>query len=407
MHAHYFQHVPFEGLGSIEPWLREAGYTISRTAFFEAPELPEPDNLDLLIVMGGPMGVNDEDEYPWLAAEKAFIRQAIEAGKPVLGICLGAQLIAAALGARVYQNPCREIGWMPVRGIPGTASPVFKFPSPMQVFQWHGDTFELPEGAVRLARSDACENQAFQFGTSVLALQFHLEMTPGGVADLVRECGDSLEPGPHVQTAGDMLGPSADPYGDMHRQMARVLSFLHGQRVHIREAAPEDARAMLDYMEEVSGETDFLLRGPGEAGFTEDEERKFIADALENPRSLLLVAEIDGRIVASLGFFAQKWSRIAHSGEFGMAVRRECWGLGIGSRLVDRLLDWARQGGEISKINLQVRVDNERAVALYLRKGFRMEGRIANAMRIDDQFFDFYHMGIVLSWDRSGSGSLP
>ena len=165
----------------------------------------------------------------------------------------------------------------------------------------------------------------------------------------------------------------------------------------IREVVPDDAPAILEYLEDISGETDFLLRGPGEMGFTEDQERQFIADALDNPGCLFLVAELEGRIVASLGFFAGKAPRTVHSGEFGMAVRRECWALGIGSRLVDRLLDWAREGGFITKINLQVRVDNERAIALYRKKGFQTEGRITRAMRIGEEFFDFYHMGIVLT----------
>jgi len=108
MRAHYLQHVPFEGLGSIEPWLRGAGYEITNTQFFRSAELPDFDQIDLLVVMGGPMSVNDEDEFPWLRKEKKFIRDVIEFGKPVLGICLGAQLIAGSMGAIVYKNPVKE-----------------------------------------------------------------------------------------------------------------------------------------------------------------------------------------------------------------------------------------------------------------------------------------------------------
>ena len=113
MKAHYLQHVPFEGLGSIETWLQSIRAAVSVTKFFEDPTLPDPDNLDLLVVMGGPMSVNDEQKFPWLAAEKEFIRKAIEKDKAVIGICLGAQLIAGAMGAAVYPNKEKEIGWFP------------------------------------------------------------------------------------------------------------------------------------------------------------------------------------------------------------------------------------------------------------------------------------------------------
>ena len=117
MRAHYLQHVEFEGLGSIEPWLKAAGYEITNTRLFESAKLPDLKKIDLLIVMGGPMSVNDEDDFPWLVSEKKFIREAINSGKPVLGICLGAQLIASATGARVYRNPIKEIGWFPIYGM--------------------------------------------------------------------------------------------------------------------------------------------------------------------------------------------------------------------------------------------------------------------------------------------------
>lgn len=132
MRAHYLQHVPFEGLGSIEAWLHEAGYSIGVTRLFEGDAFPDPDDLDLLIVMGGPMSVNDEHRYPWLIQEKAFIRAAIDAGVAVLGVCLGAQLIASAHGAPVYPNHAAEIGWFPIEGVansdPQADPDAFSFP---------------------------------------------------------------------------------------------------------------------------------------------------------------------------------------------------------------------------------------------------------------------------------------
>ena len=114
MKVHYFQHVPFEGLGSIEQWLISKAAQISVTKFYENTNLPEIHEIDWLIIMGGPMSVNNEHTYPWLQAEKKFIAESIANGKIVLGVCLGAQLIASALGAKVYQNQNRDIGWFPV-----------------------------------------------------------------------------------------------------------------------------------------------------------------------------------------------------------------------------------------------------------------------------------------------------
>lgn len=203
MRAHILQHVAFEGPGSMAGWLAEHAGSVGYTHFHAGDALPDPAEVDLLIAMGGPMSVNDEHELPWLVAEKAFIRAVIARGTPVLGICLGAQLIASALGARVFPNGEREIGWFPVTAEPAPES-CFGFPSEIEVFHWHGETFELPAGAVRLARSEACLNQAFQFGERVVGLQFHLETTPETAAEIMRHCADELVPARWVQPAADI-----------------------------------------------------------------------------------------------------------------------------------------------------------------------------------------------------------
>ena len=226
MRAHYLQHVPFEGLGSIEPWLIEAGCNITETRFFEATKLPGPDEVDMLIVMGGPMSANDESEFPWLAAEKQFIRRCVEAGKSVLGICLGAQLIASALGARVYPNHVKEIGWFPVQGINAIEKATFRFPARTEVFHWHGETFDLPPGAVCIARSDGCDNQAYQLGKSVIGLQFHLETTPESAAEIVTHCRAELVPSKYVQTEKEILAATPERYRAINSLMDEVLSFL-------------------------------------------------------------------------------------------------------------------------------------------------------------------------------------
>ena len=226
MRAHTMQHVAFEGLGSIAPWLSAAGYDITATCFFESVELPEVNEIDLLVVMGGPMSVNDEDQFPWLADEKRFIRAAIQAGKPVLGVCLGAQLIASATGARVFTSPQKEIGWFPVQGIDSSSPAHFRFPPSATVFHWHGETFDLPEGAVRLAQSQACPNQAFQLGRSVIGLQFHLEITPASARDMVANCADELIPAEFVQSEEPILAAGAQTYQSINHLMGEVLTFL-------------------------------------------------------------------------------------------------------------------------------------------------------------------------------------
>lgn len=224
---HTFQHVPFEGLGSIRTWAEANSFAITTTRFHAGDPLPALGDLDWLVVMGGPMGVGDRMQYAWLEPETAFIRAAVDAGKVVLGICLGAQLIARALGAAVYPNTHREIGWFEVRktassnDIPTVAA----FPEILEAFHWHGDTFDLPAGAIHLSQSDACRHQGFAVGRHVLGLQFHLETTPDSLEQLVANCSDELDGGPFVQTPAEMR---RDPgrFQAANRTMVRLLDAL-------------------------------------------------------------------------------------------------------------------------------------------------------------------------------------
>jgi len=225
MRIHCLQHVPFEGPAAIGNWAAARGHGLTATPLFENAPLPGPGDLDCLIVLGGPMGVGDEGRYDWMTAEKALLREVIAAGKRVVGVCLGAQLIAEALGARVYPNRHSEIGWLPIElTAEGRSSVPFGFlPERLKVFHWHGDTFHLPAGAVHLARSEGCDNQAFLFGERVLGLQFHLESTPDSVAGLVANCASEILPGAYVQDAETMLAAAAEDYACVNGALFGVL----------------------------------------------------------------------------------------------------------------------------------------------------------------------------------------
>ncbi len=226
MKVRCFQHVAFEGLGLIEPWLRERGHEIAFTRWWAGEAAPAPDDYDWLIVMGGPMNIYQHRDHPWLVAEKAALAAAFATGKRVLGVCLGAQLIADVLGAKVMQNPEREIGWWPVHATPdepGAADSRYAFPARIDVLHWHGDTFTLPPGAVRLAESAACPQQAFAWGERVLGLQFHLEMGEEAVAEIAAGCADELKGGGRWVQSAVQLTAGARRHGLESRRLLHAL----------------------------------------------------------------------------------------------------------------------------------------------------------------------------------------
>lgn len=226
MHVHVLQHVPFEGLGSIDAWLSDRGARVTCTRFFEPARLPALADIDFVIALGGPMSVNDEEQLPWLREEKRFVAEAVAGNKAVLGICLGAQLIASALGARVYPGPEKEIGWFPVYAEPAMPG-AFVFPAATEVFHWHGETFDLPTGAVHLARSAACRNQAFQVGERVIGLQFHLETTPGSADAIISNCAGELLPQQRfIQTESTLRDAPVARYAGINTLMTDILEYL-------------------------------------------------------------------------------------------------------------------------------------------------------------------------------------
>lgn len=224
MRIHYLQHVSFEGPAAIAEWARARGHELAGSLLFRGEAVPERGAFDALVVMGGPMSANDDAKLPWMAREKRLIAEALVTHTPVLGICLGAQLIAGAAGARVHAGPVPEIGWLPVRLTrSGSTHPLFRgVPQELVPLHWHGETFDLPRGATRLAESRACPNQAFALGSSVLGLQFHLEATATSVAALVSHCRHELVASPYVQDESDILSGTAGAT-DLHAILYRVL----------------------------------------------------------------------------------------------------------------------------------------------------------------------------------------
>ena len=191
---HYLQHVPFEGPGCIKEWTEKKNHQLSVTRLYEEEVPPALSEIDWLIIMGGPMGIYDDQEYPWLTDEKRYLRKAVEKNKVIIGICLGAQLLANALGARVNPGKNKEIGWFPIsKTETGKASILFDvMPDQITVFHWHGDQFDIPPECLHLVKSEACPNQAFQYKDRIIGLQFHLEATADSIRGMIEHAGSEL-----------------------------------------------------------------------------------------------------------------------------------------------------------------------------------------------------------------------
>jgi len=236
MRVHYLQHVAFEGIGHIDSWLKGKKAHVTGTHFHQdqQPEFSvlENENIDLLIIMGGPMSVNDENVYPWLKTEKAFILKTIESGIPTLGICLGAQLIASALGSKVYPNLRKEIGWFPIKSafLPENHNAgICSFPEMTTVFHWHGETFDLPTGSILLAESIACKHQAFQYGDRCIGLQFHLETTPESLEGMLEHCKDELadtKKSLWIQPSQQIREDAPTHFSTIHSLLESTLDFI-------------------------------------------------------------------------------------------------------------------------------------------------------------------------------------
>ena len=253
LRIHALLHVDFEDLGFIAKWAQQRGYPVSYTRFYNDEPLPNlsdnsadansTDDFDGLIVMGGPMSIHDEDEFDWLKAEKRFIKQCIDAGKTVIGICLGSQLIAHVLGAEVKPSGIKEIGWLPIRlNQAGQNNPILQaLPNQaFTVFHWHGDGFAIPTGASAIAESDAWANQGFicqtpdhkalqkETNSWILAWQCHFEVTKNSMDNMLThgkaEIDSANQLYPDTVQTMDTIKELADKYiTDNNKMLAGML----------------------------------------------------------------------------------------------------------------------------------------------------------------------------------------
>jgi GMP synthase-like glutamine amidotransferase len=224
---HCFQHVSFEGLGCIDHWIKEKGHSVNFTKFYVDDLLPDINIIDWLIIMGGPMGVYEEDKFSWLKKEKEFIKQAIAANKVVIGICLGSQLVAEVLGAKVYKNTEKEIGWFDVIVTQsGRKNKILDgFDDTFKVFHWHGDTFDLPQNAEHLIETPICKNQAFLYKEKVLGIQFHFEVTNETLAEMIKHGRNELIAADFIQSEVEIL--SNEKYiKDNNAKLFKILDRL-------------------------------------------------------------------------------------------------------------------------------------------------------------------------------------
>lgn len=227
MRIHCFQHVPFEGMGVISSWCLQHNFKIQYTQFYKDYEFPNIEDIDLLIIMGGSMGVYDESQYSWLKQEKLFIKSAIDNGKKIMGICLGAQLIASVLGANVYKNNEKEIGWFPLQYSKEAVSLGFSgsLNEDNFVFHWHGDAFELPPNAISIGSSKATACQGFIYDDRVVGLQYHLEVDNNYILDLVEHGRGELTEGKYIQSKNDITN-TLSYYEYCHSLMFKILTYL-------------------------------------------------------------------------------------------------------------------------------------------------------------------------------------
>lgn len=212
-------HVSYEDIGYIRDWIKDNDHTLIEIRLWDHDTLPAPEDFDMLIIMGGPMGVHEDHKFPWLKLEKQLIKTALEKRKKILGICLGSQILAQCLGAAVYKNREPEIGWYPVHKefFMHSWFPSFDDIESLNFFHWHGDTWDLPEDAVRLFSSEACNNQGFLYSDHAMGLQFHPEVRKEDIALLSSRAASDLDQKGNFIASGRQMIEDFDLYGESSR----------------------------------------------------------------------------------------------------------------------------------------------------------------------------------------------
>jgi GMP synthase-like glutamine amidotransferase len=226
MKIHCIRHEPFEGIGSIELWVQENNHHLSYTRTYLHQSFPDDIGFDMLIIMGGSASVYDGSKVPWLADEKNFIRKAINANKKILGICLGAQILADVYGAKVYRDISNEVGWFPIQFNTRELIDYPFVPEHITAFHWHGDTFDIPEGAIRIASSEHTRNQGFVIRNNIVALQFHLEMNLSSIRKIIKALGRKLDKNEKFVQSASAIFEQADHHIACHQLLCKILDNL-------------------------------------------------------------------------------------------------------------------------------------------------------------------------------------
>jgi GMP synthase-like glutamine amidotransferase len=233
---HCLQHVSYETSGIIQYWAEMGGHQFNTTLVPERARLPATKDFDWLIVLGGPMSVNAENEFPWIKNEMELVDKAIKEGKIVLGICFGAQLIAKVLGAKVSVNRLKEIGWLPVQLTnKGIESDLFKsFPNEFNSFQWHAETFDIPYNAINIAKSTGCSNQGFIYKDRVVGLQCHLEVISSIVLEMIENNRTDLGKGKYVQSESEIINgiPNSKDCNNLMEELLNRLEDIQKKKIN-------------------------------------------------------------------------------------------------------------------------------------------------------------------------------
>lgn len=221
------QHVAFETPGFLKT-LPSDSFSVSVSHVYKGDALPDSSSFDILVILGGPMNVDEHERYPWLETEKDYIRHVIDAGGKILGICLGAQLIASALGAKVTKNPHKEIGWFPInKTVSGRMCTLLNMiPDSCMALHWHGDTFDIPRNASLEVSSDACKNQLFTYNNRVIGMQFHFEATDESIDALIDNCKSELIPGMYIQDAATIKNLARENCTQSHKYLSTIIRNL-------------------------------------------------------------------------------------------------------------------------------------------------------------------------------------